>query len=107
MSGGDEANLLEQYLQHSAGEVAHLSDTETALLQKINLGIAQEIWQQYHKLIEKRRAEMLTPAEQKTLIEITDQIERANVRRISALVELAGYWQVSLDQLMSKFLPRM
>lgn len=98
------ADILEQYLhvQQAGSKATGLSKTETALLQQINLGLSQETWRRYHELIEKRRAETLTPDEQKALIEITDEIERANARRISALVELAQYRQTSLDALMDK-----
>ena len=89
------ANILEQYLhpQQAHREVTGLSKAEARLLQQINLGLSQETWQLYHELIAKRQAETLTPAEQKALIEITDEIESANVRRISALVELAQHRQ--------------
>lgn len=94
------ANLLEQHLRRIGSEAINLSEAETALLQQINLGLSQATWQQYHELVKKRRAETLTPAEQKQLIEITDKLEMGNARRMFALVKLAQYRQVSLEALM-------
>jgi len=73
---------------------------EAALLEKINLGFSQEEWQRYHTLIEKRWAETLTEEEQRELIGFTDRLEKANARRMEALVELAGRRGVSLETLM-------
>jgi hypothetical protein len=96
------ANLLEQHLRRTGSEAINLSETETGLLQQINLGLSQATWQLHHELINKRRAETLTPAEQKQLIEITDELEMANARRMSALVKLAQHRQISLEALMDE-----
>jgi hypothetical protein len=96
------ANLLEQHLRRTGNKVINLSETETGLLQQINLGLSQSTWQHYHELIKKRRAETLTPDEQKQLIEITDELERANARRMSALVKLAQYRQIPLEALIAE-----
>lgn len=76
-------------------------ETEATLLQQINLGLTPELWQQYHKLIEKRQAEQLTPFERKALIELADQIEIANVQRLKALIQLSQLRQTPLDDLMN------
>ena len=55
-----------------------------------------------HALIAKRCAETLTSQEQATLIEISDQIEQANARRIQYLIELANLRGTSLETLMQK-----
>lgn len=77
-----------------------LPPTEAELLQNINLGLSEVQWQRYHTLVAKRRAETLTPQEHQELIEMSDQIERANARRIESLVELAKLRQTSLENLM-------
>ena len=51
--------------------------------------MSQESWQRYHELLEKRRAETLTVNEQAELIAFSDEIERANARRMEYLVEFA------------------
>lgn len=76
-----------------------VSQSESELLMEINAGLPEETWRRYSELIEKRRAETLTPDEQQTLIEICDQIERQNGRRVERLVQLARLRGVTLAQL--------
>jgi hypothetical protein len=95
-------NILEQHLRSVDLEAANFSNEEADLLQQINLGLSPETWQHYHYLIAKRRSETLSPTEQETLIQITNEIELANARRISALVKLAQYRQTSLEKLMEE-----
>ena len=59
------------------------------LLKEINIGLSAATWTEYHLLIAKRQAETLTDEEQQKLIEISDRLEIANVRRMKALIELA------------------
>jgi hypothetical protein len=78
----------------------HLSAAEAELLQHINLGLSADLWHEYHTLIDKRQAETLTLLEQQRLIELSDQLEALNVRRMQALVQLAALWQQPLDDVM-------
>ncbi|MFN8494446.1 MAG: hypothetical protein U0350_42995 [Caldilineaceae bacterium] len=94
--------ILKEYLQNTKATTVHLSPTEATLLEQINLGITEETWQRYHILIEKRRAEQLAPGEQEILIQISNEIEKANARRIEALIKLAKLRHVSLDVLMNQ-----
>jgi hypothetical protein len=80
----------------------HLSRAEAELLQRINVGLPPAVWQRYHELVAKRRAETLTPEEHTVLITLSDQIEAANARRIEHLVELARLRQTSLEALMDQ-----
>jgi hypothetical protein len=75
---------------------------ESDLLPEINLGLSPENWAEYHTLIAKRQAETLTAAEQQQLIEISDRLEAANVRRMKALIELANLRGQSVDVLMQE-----
>jgi hypothetical protein len=75
---------------------------ESDILQEINLGLSPENWGEYHVLIAKRQAENLTAAEQQQLIEISDRLEAANVRRMKALIELANLRGQSVDALMQE-----
>lgn len=95
-------NALKERLRPSVREVSWLSKAEADLLQKINLGLPPEMWEHYHALIAKRRAETLTIEEQATLIEISDQIEQANARRIQYLIELANLRGTSLEAVMQE-----
>jgi len=94
------AQLIQQHFHQP--HVPRLNQLESKLLQQINLGLPQTVWQQYHQLVAKRRAETLSMAEQQTLIQITNQIEIANAQRIEALIKLAALRHTSLDDLMAK-----
>ncbi|HAJ59506.1 MAG TPA: hypothetical protein DCP31_09730, partial [Cyanobacteria bacterium UBA8543] len=59
--------------------------TEADLLQQINIGFCTSTWEQYHTLIAKRRAEILSPEEREQLIQLSDRLENLNVARIQAL----------------------
>jgi hypothetical protein len=95
-------NALKERLRPVPRDISRLSKAEADLLQNINLGLPPETWEHYHALIAKRRAETLTPQEQATLIEISDQIEQANARRIQYLIELASLRGTSLDAVMQE-----
>ncbi len=95
-------NTLKERLRSPLRDVSRLSKAEANLLQKINLGLPPEVWEHYHALIAKRRAETLTPQEQATLIEISNQIEQANTRRIQYLIELASLRGISLEAVMQE-----
>jgi hypothetical protein len=60
--------------------------SEASLLEKINTGLSQESWQQYHALIKKRQAETLTEEEYIQLIQLTTRLETLNVQRIQSLI---------------------
>lgn len=85
------AHVLEEKLQSKSRQrlPSHLSQEESALLQKINEGLPEGTWQEYHALIAKRRAEALTPEEQARLITLSDNIEGTHVERLTHVAELA------------------
>lgn len=104
-TGAFVRTLLEERVQRASvtrGATSQLEPTEADLLQKINQGLPPQLWQRYHELIDRRRAETLTPEEQTELIGLSDQIEAANARRIRHLIELARLRQVSLEVLMDQ-----
>jgi hypothetical protein len=78
----------------------HLSPEESVLLQKINHGLPEATWQEYQELIDKRRAETLTPEEQARLIVLSDAISEAHVERMVNMAELARLRNTSLKTLM-------
>ena len=96
-------HTLEEHVRHTRGHRAPcLIETEARLLSQINQGLPQDMWQRYHELIDKRRAETLTPDEQAALIRLSDLIEEANVRRTENLVQLARLRHTSLRELMQE-----
>ncbi len=92
---------LREYLNRNQDLAPRLSDTETELLQKINIGLSEEFWQRYHHLIDKRRAGTLTAEEQQEVIALSDQIEKANAERIKNLIALAHLRHTSLESVMN------
>jgi len=78
----------------------HLSKREAELLQKINRGLPEELWQPYRQLLIKLHDENLTPEEHKMLIHISNQIEEINAERIGYLVELAQLREQPLPKVM-------
>jgi hypothetical protein len=98
-------NALEDRLRERATRqqgAPHLTHAESDLLQKINQGLPEHIWQRYNELIAKRRAESLTAEEQTELIGISDGIEQANAERMAHLGELARLRHAPLEHLMSE-----
>jgi len=96
------ANELAQNSGRPGREPPSLPAAEADLLQRINTGPSEEVWHQFHRLVAKRRAEMLSPDEQEDLIRLSDEIEEANARRIGHLVELARLRGMNLSALMAE-----
>ena len=81
-------------------EAPHLSQTESALMLRINQAIPADLQRRYDDLIAKRSAATLTPEEYAELLQLTDQVEQLEADRIAALTELASLRQISLTDLM-------
>jgi hypothetical protein len=77
-----------------------LPAAEADLLQRINLGLSADMWDEYHALVDKRQAETLTADEHQRLIAISDQLEALNIERIQALAQLAELRQQLLEDAM-------
>jgi hypothetical protein len=93
-------NALQERLQASPHSKASLPKAEADLLQQVNLGLSVDRWEEYHSLLAKRRTETLTADDHARLIAISDQIEQANVQRVSALIALAEMRGTDLSFLM-------
>ncbi len=79
-----------------------LPRVESELLLKINEEVPSDIQTRYNELIAKRQAETLTPDEYKELLQLTQQVEKLEVRRVEYLAELARLRRTSLTALMEK-----
>lgn len=77
-----------------------LPRVESELLLKINEEVPSDIQTRYKELIAKRQAEALTPDEYKELLQLTQQVEKLEVRRVEYLAELARLRRTSLTALM-------
>ncbi len=81
-------------------QVKSLSLSESELILKIKQSIPDDIQQQFNELIEKQRSMTLTDAEHARLIQLTDQIEDLDAKRIEYLAVLAQLKQKSLAEVM-------
>jgi hypothetical protein len=77
-----------------------LPRAEAELLLRINQGVPPAVQRRYDQLIAKRRAESLMPDEHEELLQLTDQIENVEARRMEHLAELARLRQTSLPALL-------
>lgn len=77
-----------------------LPDKEAALLLRINQGIPDPLKDAYYPLLGKRKHELLTDADQASLIRLSDEVERLEPERLSALSELATLRKTTLASLM-------
>ncbi len=66
-----------------------LSETESALLMKINEGVPDAVQHRYDELIAKRNERTLTDTEYSELLQLTDQMELSDAKRLEYLTELA------------------
>ena len=101
-AGAYIARMLEERLGRKRRSTARLSDRESILLEKVNVGLSAETWLRYHELIAKRQDEMLATGEQASLVALSAQIEALNAQRFEALAELARLRGVSLPILMTE-----
>ena len=99
----DLEQLLSQIIALQAQRKASsLSKTETELLLKINQGLPVKVQQRFDELVAKRQAETLTAEEHQELLQLTDQIEKADAQRVQDLAELARLRGLSLTALLEE-----
>jgi len=93
--------FVEQVLMLRAERATtHLNRPESDLLMQINRGIPPNLHARYQILIEKRRSETLTPDEHTELLQLTEEMEKQDTERLTALAELAQVRQMPLTDLM-------
>jgi hypothetical protein len=76
-----------------------MSQVEADLLLKINEGLPAPRRQRYSELIARRQAETLTDSEYDELLQLTQQVEAYQTRRVGYLAELAQLRKVPLATL--------
>lgn len=92
-----------QVIALKAGRSApQLSRTEAELLTIIHQPLPDGLGQRYAELLSKRRAETLSTDEHAELLRLTDQVEKLEVNRLEALVELSHLRKTSLPALMTE-----
>ena len=92
--------LEEQLHRERPADARSLPRAESELLQRINEGLPEETWRQYHDLAAKRRAETLTPEQHQTLIGLFDQVEMDYARRLESVLALARLRGTTLEAQM-------
>jgi len=83
-------------------EKDHLSDSETKLLIKINKGVPDEVQKKYAVLIVKRNQKTLTNDEYEELLQLTDQMELLDAKRLEYLTELSRIQNKPIMMLMNE-----
>ena len=109
-TGQTESDLLLTVLNERFSEEAihlrrfsnRLSEFETALFEKINIGIPEEMWLRYDQLTLKRRAESLSPGEHSELIDLNETIETIHSTRLLSVAELAKFRGIPLLEMMQQ-----
>lgn len=85
---------------HPLHEEHRFSARESELLLKINQGIPVAIQQRYDELLEKRDDRSLSAEEYEELLQLTNQIELLDAKRVEYLIELARLRNQPLSLLM-------
>jgi len=84
-------------------KVQRLSNDQSVILQKINQSISSDLQERYQILITKRNDEILTNEEYQELLNIGEQVEAIDAKRIEYLTELASLRHTSLAALIQEF----
>lgn len=100
-----EASELEKCIEQARLLLAKrrqvvVSDEESRLLAQINQELPTGIASRHSLLKGKLQAQTITPAENSEFQELTEQIEKADMIRLKALINLSQLRQTSLSQLM-------
>ena len=96
------SQFLENTFGYDTARPASVSEHEAKLLQQVNLDISSEKWASYLNLKEKRQKNTLSTNEHNELLNLINDVESANARRISVLAELAQLRNVSIRVLMEQ-----
>jgi hypothetical protein len=96
-----ESPMSENSLRHGNLGIC-LPSPDSGLLEQINQGFSDTWWEHYHELIRRRQQSLLSGAEHRELIRLTDQVERREAKRLRALVKLAELRGQPLTSLMKE-----
>ena len=77
-----------------------LPESDADLLKVVNYPVPEDMRRRYHELVAKRQSHTITDEEYKELLELTDEIELGDARRVEALGKLAGLRNTTIDALM-------
>lgn len=83
-------------------KATRFSPEESRLLLEINKGLSESTWLRYRELVQRRDAELLTPAEYDELSELSDLIEEVHANRMECLAQLAELRGITMKELMAE-----
>ena len=95
---------IRKWLEVSAEtkKVPHLSRRESELLLRISQDLAPQSRQRIEELTDKMEFESITDQEHAELLRLSDEAEKLAGERLRAVIELAKYRKVSVDELMKQ-----
>jgi hypothetical protein len=83
-------------------QTSRLTAPEADLLLRINAGLPAGLRERFRELVEKRDADSLTTDEHAELLRLTEEVERREAERLTALSELAHLRHTSLAVVMEQ-----
>lgn len=89
-------------MEQAERKAAHLSVSETALLERINTTLPTNMRERFIELKEKRANEKISAVEYSELTSLSNQCEEIHANRMAALVELAKVRGLSLNEVMDQ-----
>jgi len=95
---------IRKWLEVSAEtkKVPHLSRRESELLLRISQDLAPQNRQRIEELTDKMEFESITDQEHAELLRLSGEAEKLAGERLRAVIELAKYRKVSVDELMKQ-----
>ncbi len=75
--------------------------SEAELLEKITLSISEKEWIVYRHLVALRRGEKMNEEEYNRLVLLGEKIEKAGVKRLNYLIQLADLRKVTLNKVIA------
>ena len=79
-----------------------LKPTEARLLKVINTTLPAAERAEYRKLTTKRKNGMLTPAEHRELLRLSNEVEALHARRVQSVVKLAALRKMTVPEVMKR-----
>ncbi|MBE2286039.1 MAG: hypothetical protein IAE77_21470 [Prosthecobacter sp.] len=79
-----------------------LKPSEARLLEVINATLPAGERAEYRKLVNRRRNGTLTPADQRRLQHLSDQVETLHARRVQSVVRLAALRKLTVAEVMKQ-----
>jgi len=103
LDGADLDEFVQKVLHIRAKRFAEsFNKEETDLMEQINVGLSQKELNELDLLIQKSEEGTLTNNELENYQELSEKMENLNMKRMSALAQLANIRGVSLDSIMEE-----